>query len=103
MSPAFAHVLDVAAAALLLTLLVGLVRVWRGPHAEDRMLAGQLFGTTGVAIVLVLATRTGTPALRDIALVLGALAIVTVSTFVGRVGEPPADEARTEEETHDRA
>jgi multicomponent Na+:H+ antiporter subunit F len=101
MSAAFAQVLDVAASALLLTLLVGLVRVWRGPRAEDRMLAGQLFGTTGVAMVLVLATRTDTPALRDIALVLGALAIVTVSTFVGRVGESPATETRAEQETHE--
>jgi len=103
MSPAFAQVLDVAATALLLTLLAGLVRVWRGPRAEDRMLAGQLFGTTGVAILLVLATRTSAPALRDIALVLGALAIVTVSTFVGRVGEPPAEATRAEEERHDLA
>ncbi len=90
MSDSFARLLDVASVALLVTLLAGLVRVWRGPRAEDRMLAGQLFGTTGVAILLVLAVRTGNAALRDVALVLAALAIVTVSTFVGRVGEPPA-------------
>jgi multicomponent Na+:H+ antiporter subunit F len=91
-SPAFAQVLDGTALLLLLTLLVGLVRVWRGPRVEDRMLAGQLFGTTGVAIVLVLAARFAAPAWRDIALVLAALAIVTVATFVGRVQAPPATE-----------
>lgn len=101
MSPAFAVVLEVAATALLLTLLVGLIRVWRGPRAEDRMLAGQLFGTTGVAILLVLAARSSTPSLRDIALVLAALAIVTVATFVGRVGESPAAESAMDEDAHD--
>lgn len=103
MSPAFLRVLEIAATALLLTLLVGLVRVWRGPRAEDRMLAGQLFGTTGVAILLVLAAHSNTPPLRDIALVLAALAIVTVATFVGRVGESPAAEAVLEEDAHDLA
>jgi multicomponent Na+:H+ antiporter subunit F len=101
MSPAFAVVLEVAATALLLTLLVGLIRVWRGPRAEDRMLAGQLFGTTGVAILLVLAARNDAPSLRDIALVLAALAIVTVATFVGRVGESPATESVVDEDVHE--
>jgi multicomponent Na+:H+ antiporter subunit F len=103
MSPAFASVLEIAATVLLLTLLVGLIRVWRGPRAEDRMLAGQLFGTTGVAILLVLAARHDQSSLRDIALVLAALAIVTVATFVGRVGEPPAADSVVEEDAHDLA
>ncbi len=91
MSDAFILVLDIAALLLLVTLLTGLVRVFRGPEAEDRMLAGQLFGTTGVGILLVLAVRTGSAPLRDVALVLALLAIVTVSAFVDRVGQP-ADE-----------
>lgn len=92
MSGAFALVLDVAALVLLVTLLTGLVRVFRGPEAEDRMLAGQLFGTTGVGILLLLAVRTESAPLRDVALVLALLAIVTVSAFVDRVGSP-ADES----------
>jgi multicomponent Na+:H+ antiporter subunit F len=94
MSPLFERVLDGAVLVLLLTLLAGLVRVWRGPRAEDRMLAGQLFGTTGAAIVLVLGVRRLAPALSDVGLVLAALAIVTVATFVGRVDAPPATERR---------
>ncbi len=86
MSDTFALVLDAAALVLLVTLLVGLVRVFRGPEAEDRMLAGQLFGTTGVGILLVLAGRTESAPLRDVALVLALLAVVTVSAFVDRVG-----------------
>jgi multicomponent Na+:H+ antiporter subunit F len=84
-SAPFAQFLDLLALTLLLTLLGGLWRVFRGPTPEDRMLAGQLFGTTGVGILLVLATRSGLPALRDVAVVLSLLAIVTVAAFVGRV------------------
>jgi len=40
---------------LLLTLVVGMWRVLRGPTLADRMLAGQLFGTTAVACLLLLA------------------------------------------------
>ncbi|BCA78454.1 monovalent cation/H+ antiporter complex subunit F [Desulfuromonas sp. AOP6] len=64
---------------LLLTIVVGLVRVLKGPTPADRMLAAQLFGTTGVAILLLLAEAMDLPALRDVALVfilLGALATV---------------------------
>ena len=64
---------------LLLTIVIGLVRVLKGPTPADRMLAAQLFGTTGVAILLLLAEAMGLPALRDVALIfilLGALATV---------------------------
>ncbi len=69
---------------LLLTLVVGLWRVLRGPTAADRMLAAQLFGTTAVACLLLLADATGQPALRDVALVLALLAAVTAVAFVRR-------------------
>ena len=79
---------------LLLNLSVGLVRVWRGPTPADRMLAAQLFGTTGVAMLLVLAEAMSTPALRDVALVLALLAAVAVVVFVRRTWAPPPDGAR---------
>jgi multicomponent Na+:H+ antiporter subunit F len=84
-------VLDVVALALLVSLVGGLVRVWRGPRAEDRMLTAQLFGTTGVGLLIVLAGRSGERALRDVALVLAVLAVLAVVAFVGRVGVEPAD------------
>jgi multicomponent Na+:H+ antiporter subunit F len=75
---------------LLLNIFAGLVRVLRGPTPADRMLAAQLFGTTGVAILLLLAEAFGLPALRDVALVfvlLGALATVAfVKRFWSRFG-----------------
>lgn len=80
-----ADFLTIAALVLLLSLLLGLIRVWRGPGAADRMLAAQLFGTTGVGIVLLLAVITDNSALFDIALVLSLLAAVAILAFVRRL------------------
>ena len=69
---------------LLLTLVAGLWRVLQGPTPADRMLAGQLFGTTAVACVLLLAQAYDRPPLRDVALVFALLAAVTAVAFVRR-------------------
>ncbi len=69
---------------LLLMLFTGLLRIWWGPRAADRMLASQLFGTTGVALVLVLAEAQAMPALRDVALTLALLAVLATVAFVTR-------------------
>jgi multicomponent Na+:H+ antiporter subunit F len=73
-----------AAAFLVLNMAAGLIRVARGPTAADRMLAAQLFGTTGVAVLLILAEATAEPALRDVALVFALLAAVVAAAFVRR-------------------
>ena len=78
-------ILALVAIFLLLTLMAGLWRIWHGPKDVDRMLAAQLFGTTGVALLLVLAEAMAAPALRDVALVLAVLAIVATVAFVTRV------------------
>jgi len=67
---------------LLLTMLVGLVRVFRGPGAEDRLAAMQLFGTTGVAVLLLLAAAFDSSALRNTALVFALLTVLAVVAFV---------------------
>lgn len=69
-------------AVLLLTILVGLGRVILGPARVDRLLAIQLFGTTGTALLLVLAQWQQQPALRDVALLLGLLAAVASAALV---------------------
>jgi multicomponent Na+:H+ antiporter subunit F len=69
---------------LLLNFVVGLGRIWRGPSPADRMLAAQLLGSTGVAILLVMAQGLGEPALRDVALVLALLAAMASVVFVQR-------------------
>jgi multicomponent Na+:H+ antiporter subunit F len=76
---------------LLLNLGAGMWRVLRGPTAADRMLAAQLFGTTAVAVLLLLAQATASAALRDVALVLALLAAVTAVAFVRRAW--PAQES----------
>ncbi len=72
------------ALVLLLTIGVGLIRVIRGPTAHDRMLCAQLFGTTGVAILLLLGQATEEPVWWDVALVFAALSSITAVTFVCR-------------------
>lgn len=67
---------------LLLTIVGGLVRVFVGPTPADRMLAAQLFGTSGVAILLLLAQAAEAPALRDAALIFALLAALTTVAFV---------------------
>lgn len=70
---------------LLANILVGLLRVVRGPTASDRMVAALLFGTTGVAFVLVLAEVLGSAAVRDVALVFAVLAALVPVVFA-RIG-----------------
>ena len=67
---------------LLVSILGGLVRVVRGPTQADRMLAAQLFGTTAVAILLILSQLMAMPSLLDAALVFAVLAAVTLVAFV---------------------
>lgn len=69
---------------LLLTLVAGLWRVLRGPTSADRMLAAQLFGTTAVACVLLLAQAFDEPSYRDAALIIALLSAVTAIAFVRR-------------------
>ena len=74
-------------AFLLATVLASLVRVVLGPTPADRMLAAQLFGTTGVAVLLLLAQALSAPPLRDVALVLALLSVLAVIAFVLRAWE----------------
>lgn len=77
------HDLRLALAAfLLMNVLAGLGRVARGPTFADRILVAQLFGTTGVAVLLLLAANEGTPSLRNVALTFAILAPITVVAFV---------------------
>ncbi|BFN26696.1 putative monovalent cation/H+ antiporter subunit F [Pseudomonas sp. SCT] len=69
-------------ALLLLTLIIGLWRVLRGPGRVDRLLAVQLFGTTGAALLLVMAQWQRAPGLRDAALVLALLAAMISAALV---------------------
>ena len=81
---------------LLMTLGAGIWRALRGPTAADRMLVVQLFGTTAVAILLLLAEAVANRALRDVALVFALLAAVTVVAFIRRAW--PGEETESDSE-----
>lgn len=84
--------LTVALALFLLgNLVAGLWRVLRGPTPADRMLTAQLFGTTAVAVLLLLGEASGVAALRDVALVFALLAVVAVVAFVRRAWRPQGE------------
>lgn len=72
----------VFSAILLATIVVGLWRFFRGPTAADRLIVTQLFGTTGVAVCLLLSAALGSNAIVDVALALALLAVVTTAAFI---------------------
>jgi multicomponent Na+:H+ antiporter subunit F len=67
---------------LIINIGVAMLRVIRGPTRADRLMTAQLFGTTGVAILLLLAELLAMPALRDVALLFVLLATVLIIAFV---------------------
>ncbi len=69
---------------LLISILLGLIRILRGPAPADRMVAAQLFGTTGVAITLVIAEALEQPAIRTVGLIFAVLAVFATAVFVRR-------------------
>lgn len=70
------------AIAILIAIAVALWRVLRGPDPADRLMAAQLLGTGGVAVLLLLAAARQQPALLDLALVLALLAGFASVAFV---------------------
>jgi multicomponent Na+:H+ antiporter subunit F len=84
-------VLTAATLFLLLNLAAGLWRVARGPTGADRMLAALLFGSTTVAVLLLLAEWGDDGALRTVALLFVLLATIVTLAFVRPEGAPLGD------------
>jgi multicomponent Na+:H+ antiporter subunit F len=81
-----------AAAVVLATVALGLLRVLRGPGDAERMMSAQLLGTGGVAVLLLLATVTGIRAAVDVALTLALLAaFASIAFYKGAPGGSPDD------------
>lgn len=78
----------VSALVVLLAVAGGLVRVLRGPGMADRVMAAQLLGTGGIAVLLLVGAATATPGLADAGLTLALLAaFATVALVRGAPGE----------------
>ncbi len=86
-----------AAVVLLLTIILGLAQVFRQAGRADSLLAALLFGSTGVALVLVLGKGLGLDGALNIALVFALLAAVLGVAFVLRGW--PEDDAREDGES----
>lgn len=74
--------IPLVAIVLLLTIVAGCWRVWRGPTLTDRLLAVQVFGTAGIAVIALLAHWLDRPALLEVALILALLAAVVAMAMV---------------------
>ena len=73
----------VGAAGFVLTMVaLGLVVILRRPAEVDHMMAAQLLGTGGVAVLLLLAAATETPSIVDVALLLALFAAFAAVAFV---------------------
>lgn len=71
-----------AAVFILATVALGLLRILRGPGQADRMMAVQLLGTGGIAVVLLVGVASAEPATIDVALTLALLAVFASCALV---------------------
>ena len=70
---------------VLVTMLLALVRVLRGPTVYDRILAANMFGTKTVLFIAVLGYLSGRPEFLDLALVyilINFIGIISILKFV---------------------
>lgn len=81
-----------AGCAILLAIAVGLVRLLRGPGTAERMMAVQLLGTGGIALVLIFGVATAQPAVIDVALIMAVLAAFAGLAFVRAVSRPGGEQ-----------
>jgi multicomponent Na+:H+ antiporter subunit F len=88
-----------ATAFVLLAVAVGLVFILRGPGDVDRMMSAQLFGTGGIAALLLLGAASDIGAVVDVALILSVLAGFAAIALV-KAGAPSA---REQADAEDRA
>ena len=77
---------------MLVMVALGLARILYGPSNADRLMAAQLFGTGGIAALLLVATATGTPAAVDVSLTLALLTAFASVAFVKFATRPDSDE-----------
>lgn len=68
---------------LMLNLAAGLWRAWQGPTDGDRLLSALLFGTTSIALLLMIAEWLALPTLRSVALLLVMFASILSLAFFG--------------------
>jgi multicomponent Na+:H+ antiporter subunit F len=83
--------LTAAAILVLITVAAGLIRIVLGPTRTDRLMAAQLLGTGGIAVLLLLAAATRTDAIADVVLILALLAAFAAAAFARGAAPPDLD------------
>lgn len=77
---------------VLVIVAVGLFRIMWGPDQADRLMAAQLAGSGGVAVLLLLSAATSVSSIVDVALLLGLLATVASVGFVNKASSVEQDQ-----------
>jgi multicomponent Na+:H+ antiporter subunit F len=86
--------LRIAAGLVVIAVALGLVRIFRSSRDAERMMALQLIGTGGVAVMLLRAGSGIGPAAIDVALTLALLAAFASVAFVKSSQPSPRTEAK---------
>ena len=93
MNAVFDYAAGFAALCFVLAMLLALVRVFRGPAAQDRVLALDTFYINGMLTLLMLGIRSSDPVYFDMALLIalfGFVSTIALAKFLlrGEVIEP---------------
>lgn len=97
MADALTAVLTLAALFILIVTAVALWRVLRSGIVAERMMAVQLLGTGGAAVLLLIGTVMETPAASDVALLLALFAAFACVAFALGGDRPDGDRAAPED------
>ena len=84
-----------AACIMLAMVALSLFVILRRPAEVDHMMVAQLLGTGGVAILLLLAAATETPAIVDVALLLALFAAFAAVAFVRSASDQGSEVPKT--------
>jgi len=71
---------------ILLTVAVGLIRLLWGPDNIDRLMVVQLFGTGGIAVLVLIAAGAGQPPALDVAATVALVSAIAAVAFVKGAG-----------------
>lgn len=94
-----ADLLTAAALFILAVTAIALMRVLRSRIAAERMMAVQLLGTGGAAVLLLLGAASGSVATSDVALLLTLFAAFSCVAFVLGCDGQDADSTSSEEQS----
>jgi multicomponent Na+:H+ antiporter subunit F len=94
----FSVILNVAIAALILSLIMAVIRLVRGPTLPDRVVALDLIAFLAVGFIGMYGVESGQPALLDAALTLALIAFlgtVAFARYVEHFGERREEDERS--------